>query len=780
MRMLSVFFSFIMLVFPIVAGADTTELEMDIFMPDSIFTYGEDVSFTVNVYNPTDSDITLEFKSSIQIDYMIGRYRYSSNHGFTDVLTNVTIPAKDLYKWEFIHTPKDIELHPGWHGLEVQLLGTALYAKAEFVISENVQFLPEGIVLSVDTLKDTYDPGEPPEFTVMARNVTDGDISLMIDSEYPIRYYVLSEGDDEIRYPDVFNKPDYNGTIIIRNSESVGNLTRTEPVEVIVPAGDARTWNGKIMEERLLLGGAYSLFAGFYGYGDEVSCKFTVNNVIINGTISGTVMTYAKDSLAMLTLGSATIDLIQYSPYSGIPEESITKYPESTHWTSVTDENGYFIINDVPVGYYYNLTITKDGYYPYLQSFITYYQDTTLQPVLKPEEIHTDNPLNFKRSTVGDLVIVMGTEWSVYENHSDFKASLSLTNTGDETVYFSFDNGYFVNWLIRDKEGAVVWESTQSDSTFIDSREVDWKLELSPGETHEFSYINIVSNMLSGHLGKYEFHAELTFTESSDERLTQGDIGDSVGFVVDTVFGREIEVKTVDNEYIVDLVDSLNTEVLIEMKDDEVRGEMCITELSENHHKALDNHRFVKMIKIDADYSIRSAMNNANVKIYFKADDFENPENLVIAHWKESDGLDTDLPGTSSYEEWEILESRVDLENGYVEAVTSSFSSFGLFEAEKPTVINDDQMPDMFFLGQNRPNPFNPTTTIQFNVPSSGNVRLIVYNNTGQKVATLVDGNLSAGKHQAFFDGNGLASGVYFYRITGSEFTATKRMLMIK
>ncbi|MFC1538127.1 BsuPI-related putative proteinase inhibitor [Candidatus Latescibacterota bacterium] len=785
MRKMSVFVLFFILVFQVVAGADATDMRMSIAMSHRSYMFGDDITFTVEAFNPTEEDITLEFPSALQMDYTINgfqysddsMYRYSDNRGFAEVITTVTIPVKDSYTWEFIHTAEDFELRPGVYGLVVQIVGTGMFAKAEIYVNERIEYFPEGIVLSVDAVQDMYEPGETPEFTVTARNITESDISIMVDAKNPVRYYVLSAYDDEIRYPEVFVDPIDTITIKIDETEADDDSLGTEPVEIIVPAGEAHSWDCAILEERLLLGGTYTIYAGLNGYGNQVTCEFAIRNVLVNGTISGTVMTYAEGTRTLIPLASATVELKRYASFRTDLALFIGEEPDSLSRITITDENGAFSLGDVPVGYYYYLTVTMDGYYPYNQSFITYYEDTILQPVMKPLNIQTDNPLNYTRSKVADIEIIMGTEWSVFEQKSEFKASMSLTNTGEETVYFSFDNGYFVNWSILDKEGTVVWESVNSDSTLTDIREVDWKLELSPGETREFSYFDIVSNMLPGQLGKYEFYAELAFTGSSDERITPGDIGESIRFVVDTVFGQEIDVKVEEREYIVDLIDSLKTEVRIEMNDDAVSGEMCITEMKENHHAALNNHRFVKMIKIDADYSIRSNMNNATVKIFFEPGDYENPEDLVIAHWREHYEIDM---VSSLSEGWEILETRVDLENGFVEADTGSFSYFGLFEAEKPTSVEDMTSQDMYYLGQNSPNPFNPTTTLTFSIASPSHVKLEVYSITGQKVATLVDGYMIAGVHSAVFDGRGLASGMYFYRFVADGFEKTGRMMLVK
>ena len=85
-----------------------------------------------------------------------------------------------------------------------------------------------------------------------------------------------------------------------------------------------------------------------------------------------------------------------------------------------------------------------------------------------------------------------------------------------------------------------------------------------------------------------------------------------------------------------------------------------------------------------------------------------------------------------------------------------------------------------FELDQNYPNPFNPTTTIRYGLPQSSPVTLVVYNTLGQRVATLVEGEQEAGYHEARFDGSGLASGVYLYRIRAGDFVRTRKLLLVR
>jgi hypothetical protein len=85
-----------------------------------------------------------------------------------------------------------------------------------------------------------------------------------------------------------------------------------------------------------------------------------------------------------------------------------------------------------------------------------------------------------------------------------------------------------------------------------------------------------------------------------------------------------------------------------------------------------------------------------------------------------------------------------------------------------------------FSLAQNFPNPFNPTTTIQYSLPQAGNINLKIYNLLGEEVKTLADEYKEAGKHSVQFNANNLASGIYFYRIQAGSFVETKKMTLIK
>ncbi|UCG53025.1 MAG: choice-of-anchor D domain-containing protein [Candidatus Latescibacterota bacterium] len=100
-----------------------------------------------------------------------------------------------------------------------------------------------------------------------------------------------------------------------------------------------------------------------------------------------------------------------------------------------------------------------------------------------------------------------------------------------------------------------------------------------------------------------------------------------------------------------------------------------------------------------------------------------------------------------------------------------------------PTGVGE--IPRVFALYQNHPNPFNPSTTISFTLPERGKTRLSVYNIEGSLVATLVDGTLGEGFKQVTWDGkdshgNQVSTGVYFYRLTSGKRALTRKMVFLK
>jgi len=119
----------------------------------------------------------------------------------------------------------------------------------------------------------------------------------------------------------------------------------------------------------------------------------------------------------------------------------------------------------------------------------------------------------------------------------------------------------------------------------------------------------------------------------------------------------------------------------------------------------------------------------------------------------------------------------VDTRGIYASRVNSAGALGGTSVAVEET---DDRIPGAFALMQNFPNPFNPSTTLSYSLSVSSRVDLRVFDLLGREVAELVNREQHPGTYTVAFDASGLASGMYFYRLTAGDFAQTKKLLLTK
>jgi hypothetical protein len=103
----------------------------------------------------------------------------------------------------------------------------------------------------------------------------------------------------------------------------------------------------------------------------------------------------------------------------------------------------------------------------------------------------------------------------------------------------------------------------------------------------------------------------------------------------------------------------------------------------------------------------------------------------------------------------------------------------GTFEYSNVVEV-DISSPAVYALEQNYPNPFNPSTTIKYSIAEDGYVKLSVYNMLGEEVTTIVNNLQKAGRYEVNFNASGLSSGVYVYRIEAGNYTASKKLMLMK
>ena len=137
---------------------------------------------------------------------------------------------------------------------------------------------------------------------------------------------------------------------------------------------------------------------------------------------------------------------------------------------------------------------------------------------------------------------------------------------------------------------------------------------------------------------------------------------------------------------------------------------------------------------------------------------------------------------------WEELDTVTPLTtllgvSGIEDAVCTVGTSGRIFRDQSGESVGQqgaDGWPGDFRLGQNFPNPFNPVTTIEFELPVAQKATLTVYNLQGEVVGTPITDYYQAGSHQMMFDGSSLTSGLYIYRLTADASTVSRKMMLIR
>ena len=112
--------------------------------------------------------------------------------------------------------------------------------------------------------------------------------------------------------------------------------------------------------------------------------------------------------------------------------------------------------------------------------------------------------------------------------------------------------------------------------------------------------------------------------------------------------------------------------------------------------------------------------------------------------------------------------------------VTRSCESGDVFSSNSRVLLQSKRTPDEYQLMQNHPNPFNPVTTIRFNLPEEAHVKLEIFDVQGRLVKTLANRTFSSGFHAAEWNASGISSGVYFYRLVTPSYTEMRKMILLR
>lgn len=166
----------------------------------------------------------------------------------------------------------------------------------------------------------------------------------------------------------------------------------------------------------------------------------------------------------------------------------------------------------------------------------------------------------------------------------------------------------------------------------------------------------------------------------------------------------------------------------------------------------------------------RVASLSSGGKIKFFIDDEEKFEQII--------------PITNGWQNWTTVSSLAEINSGeFVVKLVAEQGGFNLNWFDFDTFVNineNENISNNFYLIQNFPNPFNPSTQIEFSIPKNDNVLIKVFNILGETISIMADDFYNAGKHRIQFDASSLSSGVYFYSISTGEFHQVKKMIFAK
>jgi len=165
--------------------------------------------------------------------------------------------------------------------------------------------------------------------------------------------------------------------------------------------------------------------------------------------------------------------------------------------------------------------------------------------------------------------------------------------------------------------------------------------------------------------------------------------------------------------------------------------------------------------------NIENAINDYN-EIYINNMNTAKGSHALINKEILSAGAGDNLSGIFGIENLEVSQNRIN-------EILSN-----IIKKKSGKFLKINTQPERFLLSQNYPNPFNPTTKITYSIPVPGNVSVKIFDITGREIKTLVNEFRNAGSYEIEFDGGGLSSGVYYYKLETNNFSEVKRMILIK
>jgi hypothetical protein len=342
----------------------------------------------------------------------------------------------------------------------------------------------------------------------------------------------------------------------------------------------------------------------------------------------------------------------------------------------------------------------------------------------------------------------------------------------------------------RDNSYAIAWSQGSANTNYYVKSNYLTRLNTTntTGKYVQVGNYNTIDNMrlnsFRTNTAPYLFQLSNTFGEIQQEEEVYADRS-SIIIEDSTIFYFTLGDIKVDNE-IIEFIEISDTTIISNI-------EIMNNSLKSKPFVLTDNSEFIYGIKFGVTDSISAAnslQNNKSVVYTVKLCDYETDEEIAIL-----DNVNFDADNILSFQNilYQVntigignkicylkLHTEDDLQSEY--SVENSYSIESVLLKEKyinkglslNSLITEYKMTDCF------PNPFNPSTTIRYQIPKNGNVSLKIYDVLGAEITTLVNEEKVAGKYEVNFNASKLASGVYIYRIQAGDFISSKKMILLK
>ena len=433
--------------------------------------------------------------------------------------------------------------------------------------------------------------------------------------------------------------------------------------------------------------------------------------------------------------------------------------------SGITDDNGYYVINNIPTGTF-TVTCEADGYEPEMETGVVIHAEmvTTVDfvflcgPGLEP--------ISNLEVSEGPGVDEVTLNWTAPGTPEGYMFELvQHSDTADHAYYQNFDNGY-----------GVVYDLTGYDNVYLsefDFRHSPW------GVFGTWDY--------TLHIVDWDTYTEVATIEglqtTGDDQWEEGiDFGNVSASGLVGIFLEPLSNDPVDAYPCIDGDDVLDgMSVTGELPDYSAFEASGVGDfLMDLWILAEGGRELVKAKKFTVTQDTENVRGSVNIVTKVTTEQIINSRELTGYNVYVNGIFDGDTDdtiyvvgglGTANYE----LGVTAVYDEGESEMVVVNVYSD----------VNENEISVITKLEDNFPNPFNPTTEISFSIKEAGNAKIDIFNVKGQKVKTLLDNQLPAGRHAVIWSGqddsgNDVTSGVYFYKMDAAGYSEIKKMILLK